>query len=282
MDKSCLTCYTKEKELPMKKRYYLYLLILALILWGFVENTLLGVTEITVIGANLPEGFPGCRIAQVSDLHNAEFGKDNKRLLALLEEAQPDLIAITGDLVDSRRTDPEVAIAFAREAVKIAPCYYVTGNHESRIEEYPQLEQQLTKAGVTVLRGQRITLDNGITIAGVDDPAFTGFSAFSETLAQLAGEEYTVLLSHRPEHFDLYCQAGFDLVLSGHVHGGQFRIPFLGGVLAPGQGFFPTYDAGLYTGGQTNLVVSRGLGNSLFPFRLNNPPEVILITLQTQ
>lgn len=264
----------------MKKRYYVYLAVLIIVLWGFVENTLLGVTPITVTSDRLPESARGFRIAQVSDLHNTEFGKDNQRLLSLLKEAQPDLIAITGDLIDSRRTDLEVAVNFAKEAAKIAPCYYVTGNHESRIQEFPRLEQLLTEAGVTVLRGRAVTLDNGITVAGVDDPAFTGFQVFSESLTQLAGEEYTVLLCHRPEHFDLYCRAGFDLVLSGHVHGGQFRVPFLGGLLAPGQGFFPKYDAGLYTDSQTSLAVSRGLGNSLFPFRLNNPPEVILITLE--
>lgn len=266
----------------MKKRYYLYLAVLVLIAWGFVENTLLGVTSLTVRSDSLPESARGYRIAQVSDLHNTEFGKGSKRLLALLEESQPDLIAITGDLIDSRRTKPEIAVAFAKEAVKIAPCYYVTGNHESRIPEFPQLEQQLLDAGVTVLRGQALPLDNGITVAGVDDPAFTGYTGFSETLSQLAGENFTVLLSHRPEYYDLYCRMGFDVVLSGHVHGGQFRVPFLGGLLAPGQGFFPEYDAGLYTNGKTHLAVSRGLGNSVFPFRLNNPPEVILITLETE
>lgn len=264
----------------MKKRYYFYLLILAVILWGFVENTLLGVTRITIADDNLPESARGYRIAHISDLHNTEFGPGNRRLLALLEKQKPDLIAITGDLIDSRRTKPEVALNFAEKAAAIAPCYYVTGNHESRLPAFSQLEQQLTAVGVTVLRGQAVTLDNGITVAGLDDPAFTGYEIFSETLSQLSGEGFTLLLSHRPEYFDLYCRAGFRLVLSGHVHGGQFRIPFLGGLLAPGQGFSPKYDAGLFTDGQTNLAVSRGLGNSVFPFRLLNPPEVILITLE--
>ena len=269
----------------MKKRYYFCLLILAVILWGFVENTLLFVTHITVTDEDLPAGFQGFRIAQVSDLHNTRFGKDNHRLLAKLKETQPDLIAITGDLVDSRRTDFDTALTFVREAAKIAPCYYVTGNHEARLPEYPRLEQQLQEAGATVLRDQTKVLErNGdsIILAGVQDPSFTGYTAFSEALARLASDSFTVLLSHRPDFFDLYCRQGFDLVLSGHTHGGQFRIPFLGGLIAPGQGFFPEHDAGLFTEGETNLVISRGLGNSLFPFRLLNPPEIVLLTLQTK
>lgn len=269
----------------MKKRYYLYLLLAAVILWGFVENTLLGLTYISVTSQALPENFNGFRIAHVSDLHNAEFGKNNEKLLALLRQAQPDIITITGDLIDSRNTKIDVAVSFAAEAVKIAPCYYVTGNHEARVSEYALLEQQLMDAGVTVLRGQSQILErNGqqIAIAGVDDPSFSGHTAFSQSLSRLSEDGFTLLLSHRPEFFDLYCQNDYDLVLSGHAHGGQFRIPFLGGLIAPGQGFFPVYDSGIYSDSDTNLVVSRGLGNSLFPFRLNNPPEVILITLKTQ
>ena len=114
----------------------------------------------------------------------------------------------------------------------------------------------------------------------MEDPAFSGTQAFSQALSDLASDAFTVLLSHRPEFFDLYVQQGFPLVLSGHAHGGQIRLPFLGGILAPGQGFFPEYDSGLYTDETTSMVVSRGLGNSVFPFRLNNPPEIIIITLK--
>ena len=266
----------------MKKRYWFYILVLVVVLWGFFENTLLQINSFPVNGQNLPEAFDGFQIAHFSDLHNAEFGKDNENLLKLLENIQPDLIAITGDLVDSRRTDFEVAIQFAKKAAAIAPCYYVPGNHEARIPEYDQLEQALTDVGVTVLRDRSVPLEKDgqiIHIAGVTDPSFTGFDRFSYTLSQLPSQDYTILLSHQPEFFDLYSQNGFHLVLSGHVHGGQFRIPFLGGLLAPGQGFFPEYDEGLYVTDNTAMVISRGLGNSVFPFRFNNPPEILLITL---
>ena len=267
----------------MKKRYWFYLFLILVVLLGFYENTRLQITSFPVNAPGLPEGLDGLQIAHISDLHNAEFGEGNRDLLTLLADCRPDIIAITGDLIDSRRTDLEIAVHFAEEAAKIAPCYYVPGNHEARIPEYAQLKAALTEAGVTVLENQAVPLetDGGrITIAGAVDPAFSGSQTFSQVLSDLASQEFTLLLSHRPEFFDLYALQGFPLVLSGHAHGGQFRLPFLGGILAPGQGFFPEYDSGLYTQGSTSLVVSRGLGNSLFPFRLNNPPEIILITLK--
>lgn len=267
----------------MKKRYWFYLLCIALVLWGFWENTRLQIDCFPVNAPGLPGIFEGFQIAHISDLHNAQFGKDNQKLLQLLADCQPDIIAITGDLVDSRRTDMETAVRFAEQAAEIAPCFYVPGNHEARIPEYPRLEAALLEAGVTVLRNQAVPLEKDgrqITIAGVEDPAFSGTQAFSQALSDLASDAFTVLLSHRPEFFDLYVQQGFPLVLSGHAHGGQFRLPFLGGILAPGQGFFPEYDSGLYTDETTSMVVSRGLGNSVFPFRLNNPPEIIIITLK--
>lgn len=269
----------------MKKRYWIYLLLAAIVAWGFYENTALEINSFPVSGPNLPENFNGFQIAHVSDLHNTQFGENNEKLLKLLTDCQPDIIAITGDLIDSRNTNIDVAVHFAAEAAKIAPCYYVTGNHEARVSEYPLLEQKLTDAGVTVLRNQAVSLERDgeiICIAGVEDPSFLGSAGFSAALSQLASEDFTILLSHRPEYFDAYCQNGFELVLSGHAHGGQFHVPFLGGLIAPGQGFFPEYDSGLYHEENTNLVVSRGLGNSIFPFRLNNPPELILITLITQ
>lgn len=267
----------------MRKRFWISLvLLIALVLWGFYENTALQVTRLSISEPELPEVFDGFLIAQVSDLHNAEFGENSTDLLNLLRASQPDIIAITGDLVDSRHTDMECALAFAKEAAAIAPCYFVPGNHEARIQGYAGFRERLQDVGVTVLQNEVRSLErNGqkFCLIGIDDPAFLGERLFSQKLAQLKTEDYAVLLSHRPEYFDLYCQHGFDLVLSGHAHGGQFRIPFLGGVVAPGQGLFPKYDAGLFVRDRTSMVVSRGLGNSIIPIRLNNPPELILITL---
>lgn len=278
---------------PTLKHVLLFLLsvtLAALLLWVLWENTALGVTEYMVSSDKLPESFDGFRIAQVSDLHNDEFGENNEVLLDLLWESEPDIIVITGDLADAYDTDIDIALRFAEQAVTVAPCYYITGNHESSIVEYKTLRAGLEAIGVTVLEDQRIQLEQSgetVTLIGLNDPGFRadpllGNSAavVSTALKNLAGGSgYTILLAHRPEFFDIYVEYGADLVFSGHAHGGQFRLPFVGGLFAPGQGLFPEYDCGLYTQGDTTMVVSRGIGNSAFPLRFNNPPEIIVIEL---
>ena len=282
-----------------KKKKFIFLavaviVLVALVIWIAWGNTALELNTYTISSSKLPQSFDGYRIAHVSDLHNTEMGKDNEKLLAMLRDADPDMIAITGDLIDSRNTDIEVALKFVREAVKIAPCYYVTGNHEARVNEYGELKAGMETAGVTVLEDVRteISMEGAtITLIGVNDPSYQTDYLFgdSETVLNTKLEElhtedgeFTVLLSHRPELFDAYTDHGIDLVLSGHAHGGQFRLPFIGGLVAPNQGFFPEYDAGIYTEGNTNMLVSRGIGNSILPFRINNRPEVILIELQAE
>ena len=282
-----------------KRKKFIFLavvaiILVALVIWIAWGNTALELNTYTISSSRLPESFAGFRIAHVSDLHNAEMGKDNEKLLVMLRDADPDMIAITGDLIDSRNTDIELALQFIREAVKIAPCYYVTGNHEARVNEYGELKTGMEAAGVTVLEDARAEIsleDESITLIGVNDPSYQTDYLFgdSETVMNTKLEElhtengeFTVLLSHRPELFDSYADHGMDLVLSGHAHGGQFRLPVIGGLVAPNQGLFPKYDAGIYKEDNTNMLVSRGVGNSILPFRINNRPEVILIELQTE
>ena len=266
--------------------------LLALIIWTVWGNTALMVSTAAISSSRIPPAFSGFRIAQVSDLHNAEFGKDNSTLLRMLSESGPDIIVITGDLVDSTHTDIDTALSFAKEAVQIAPVYYVTGNHEARLTEYGRLRTGLETAGVTVLEDKTVWLerDGGkIMLIGLSDPDFTvKGDMFGEVpsmagtkLESLAGSEgsYTILLSHRPELFETYADCGIGLVLSGHAHGGQFRLPLIGGLIAPNQGLFPKFDAGLYTDDSTDMVVSRGIGNSIIPFRFNNRPEIVLVEL---
>ena len=267
-------------------------IVFALIAWIIWGNTALELNTYTVTSSKLPQSFDGYRIAHVSDLHNAEMGKNNEKLLTMLRDADPDMIAITGDLVDSRNTDIEVALQFVREAVKIAPCYYVTGNHEARISEYDELKEAMKAAGVTVLEDAQTEISltgEFITLIGVNDPTYQTDYLFGDAktvmntkLEELHTEQdrFTILLSHRPELFETYVDHDLDLVLSGHAHGGQFRLPFVGGLVAPNQGFFPEYDAGLYSMNHTNMIVSRGIGNSILPFRFNNRPEVIIIELK--
>lgn len=282
-----------------KKKKFIFLavvaaVLIALVIWIAWGNTALELNKYTISSSRLPENFDGYRIAHVSDLHNAEMGKDNEKLLSMLQEADPDMIAITGDLIDSRNTDVEVALQFIQEAVKIAPCYYVTGNHEARVNEYEELKIGMASAGVVILEDTQTEISiegQTITLIGVNDPSFQTDYLFgdSETVMNSKlmelhtdGNEFTILLSHRPELFDIYADHDIDLILSGHAHGGQFRLPFVGGLIAPNQGLFPEYDAGLYTEENTNMIVSRGIGNSILPFRVNNRPEVILIELQAK
>lgn len=276
----------------------LVVVALALVAWIAWDNARIVVTTIELESEQLPGSFDGYRIAHVSDLHNDEFGENNEQLLTLIKEVNPDMIAITGDLLDSRRTSVEKALNFVQQAVEIAPCYYVTGNHESRIdEEYGQLEKAMIEAGVIVLRNDKVTLQNdgaAINVVGIDDPRFVLSTDRLAKMESVIGDEltgllkdvpesqYTLLLSHRPELFDLYCEHNVDLVLSGHVHGGQFRIPGVGGIIGPGQGLLPDYDAGLYSNGNTDMVLSRGLGQSIVPFRINNPPELVVVTLKSE
>ena len=268
-------------------------ILLILIVWAAWGNAALELNTYTISSRGLPDAFDGYRIAQVSDLHNAEFGDGNQRLLDMLREAEPDMIAITGDLIDSRKTNIAVALAFAEEAVRIAPCYYVSGNHEARVPEYRELKAGLEAAGVTVLDDARVEIEisgKSITIIGVNDPSFladyltSDAAVMDRKLSELSSEDasFTILLSHRPELFDTYAAHDMDLVLTGHAHGGQFRLPLIGGLIAPNQGLFPKYDDGLYSEGNTNMIVSRGLGNSIIPFRFNNRPEVVLIELKSQ
>jgi len=258
--------------------------LLVLLIWIIWSNLSVEINCYTISADNIPKDFEGFRIAHISDLHNAEFGKGNSRLLEKLRANAPDMIAITGDSIDSRRTDMEITINFLEKAMDIAPCYFVVGNHEARFEEgeYLQYEARLKALGVVVLHNEAIAIEkNGkrIIVCGVDDPMFD--KNFSNNLKKCAqNDEFTVLLSHRPERFEEYVENGYYLILSGHAHGGQFRIPFLGGLFVPGQGFFPEYDSGLYTKGGTNMIVSRGIGNSIIPIRINNRPEIIFIELE--
>lgn len=268
------------------------LLLAGVISWIAWANTALQLNTYTITSNKIPDEFSGFKIAHVSDLHCSQIGKGNHILLAMLEDAQPDIIAITGDLFDSEKSGTQdESIHFVSQAVKIAPCYYVTGNHEARFTDSDALKKQLKSIGVIVLDDSAVeyTLnESSIYVLGINDPSYeTGYlfgdsaSVANNKLKPLVnGEHFQLLLSHRPELFEVYCENGIDLVLSGHAHGGQFRLPFVGGLFAPNQGFFPEYDSGLYSDGQTHLIVSRGIGNSRFPFRFNNRPEIILIELQ--
>ena len=279
---------------PNKKRVLIVsvLVILCLGIWTLWGNSALEINEYEIVSDRIPEAFVGFRIAQVSDLHNKDFGEGYGQLLTLLSQSNPDIIVVTGDLIDSRQTDLDIALEFAWQAGKIARVYYVSGNHEARVPEYEDLKIGLVNAGVVILENQKVEITRegeSITLMGIDDPSFQEDYLFgdSESVALQAIENlqdesdgYTILLSHRPELFDLYVETEMDLVFSGHAHGGQIRLPFIGGLVAPNQGFFPKYDAGQFTENTTTMIVSRGVGNSIIPIRFNNRPEIVMVTLR--
>lgn len=280
----------------MKKRIWRWLLPLLLALclaftgWVIWDNNRFVVTQYTIENEKIPESFAGFRIAQVSDFHNCEFGENHEDLLQALEEGKPDIIAITGDLVDSYFPHIDRSLDFVARASQIAPIYYVSGNHESRLD-YEEICRRLEQLGVSVLDECSVILTKGedtIALSGVKDPSFFVKSdlddenkIFRGMLSQVEFPEgYNILLSHRNNMLELYAETDAELVLSGHAHGGQFRLPWIGGIYA-GE-LFPKHDGGVYTQENTTLVVSRGLGNSLIPFRINNPPELVFVTLKAK
>ncbi|MBR5774273.1 MAG: metallophosphoesterase [Clostridia bacterium] len=280
----------KEKRKSKRKiiKYIILILLIILIIWTIWANKAVEVNTITISAKSLPESFDGYRIALVSDLHNAEFGNDNERLITLLEQADPDMIALTGDIIDSRSLDIEVALRFAEKAAQIAPCYFVSGNHEGRLDEADReaFVSELEARGVTILDDKEAIIErNGekISLIGLTDTRINYNPVTAERLNALSSiDGYTILLCHRPDFLDAFADAEIDLALCGHVHGGQFRLPFIGGLLDPDRTFLPEHDAGLYTQGNCNMVVSRGLGNSVIPLRFNNRPEIVLIELKSE
>ena len=258
-------------------------IIIILIPFCLYQNKHLVITTYTYESEKLGADLDGYRIVQISDLHNAEFGKENKKLLETIRSCSPDIIVITGDLVDSNHTNVERAVAFVNEAVKIAPVYYVTGNHEYWLDpsENEQMMQGILAAGACDLDDEAVRIEKGdssFMLAGLDDQHLS-----DETLKNLLQEqknELSIVLAHEPQYLQNYANAGADLVLTGHAHGGQIRLPFVGGIVAPDQRFLPEYTSGKYNSTDTEMIVSRGLGNSIIPVRLFNYPEVVCIELR--
>ncbi|MBW3494050.1 MULTISPECIES: metallophosphoesterase [Bacillus] len=257
----------------------------------YLQNNLISITEVKITSSKIPSSFKGYKILQISDLHNKKFGDNQDVLIQKVKSINPDIIAITGDLIDSKSYDAEMSMQVIRELVKEYPVYFVTGNHEKWSGKYNSLEKKLKKQHVTVLRNEHVIIQKGgheINLLGIDDPEFnTGDidegsivkDAIVKAKIETQPDRYNVLLSHRPEFLEEYAEEKVDLVLSGHAHGGQVRLPFIGGLVAPNQGILPKYTAGLYEQQNTSMIVSRGLGNSIIPQRVFNRPEIVVVQL---
>lgn len=258
--------------------------VVCLIGFLYVNNNWLTVTNHTVESSEIPSSFDGYRIVQISDLHDATFGENQQRLVNKIKQAKPNMIVITGDLIDSNRYDLPNSLALIEEIVELTEVYYVTGNHEVATNDVEHIKEELTTRGVRVLSNETVNITRdgmSISLTGIEDPLKGATATQMIDSSNVPNDAFSILLAHRPEDFQSYIDAGMDITFSGHAHGGQFRIPFVGGLVAPGQGYFPTYTAGIHEDGQSKLIVSRGLGNSIIPIRLFNLPEIVVVTLKS-
>lgn len=261
----------------------------AFIIFCQYQNNKIDVTRYEITTDRIKKDI---RIVHLSDFHSKPF----KKVIDITKENKPDIICITGDYINDREKNKNKMLFYAKRLVSTAPVYYITGNHEKRLPDFENLMDELKQAGFNVLLNEQAHLDD-ITILGLDE----GQADFSDYKARKKGtfvykdmsayfhrlekaNNFRLVLSHFPENFEgikqvNYSQYDFELQLSGHAHGGQWIMPFIGPLFAPGQGIFPKYAIGSF-GERPKLIVSRGLGNSEFPLRLFNHPEIIIIDLK--
>lgn len=278
----------------MKKRNYLYMSLAgagAIAAFSYQQNHKIEIQTLTYGSDLLPSSFHGFRILHISDLHDRQFGKHQRKILKQIHILQPDVIFLSGDMLDRRKTIKDTIhrnFSFIEGIIAIAPVYYVPGNHEATSCLYAQVKQFLLDVGVQVLENSKVDLsrnEESISLIGLKDPKFYCYASgrFEENLSNVrktVDTPFCMLLSHRPEKLELYAKYGIDLAFCGHAHGGQIRLPKIGGLYAPNQGILPKYTNGCYTKDSCTMVVSRGLGNSRAPLRINNHPQLILVKLQ--
>lgn len=274
-----------------KKRKKIYTVILIIIVFAAVlaalfydSNTRIVVTEYNIEVKNLPQSFDGFKIAQVSDLHEKVFKNDNSELYSKISAEKPDLIAITGDMVDAAGYEDYVIDTVARLS-EIAPVYYVTGNHEWAAGDAKGIIDAVYEGGGRPLRNEYVKIyheDGSLLIAGIDDPNGPydqkTVSQLSDEITAKEGDVPSVLLAHRNDP-DRYQNLSFDVILCGHAHGGVWRLPFLGGLLSTERTLFPKYTAGIADLDCGKLVISRGIGNGNDVPRFLNNPEIPIIIL---
>lgn len=266
--------------------YFIFVfLVLIFIYLIYRSNSFIDISRFEININDDLKNFNDFKIVQISDLQNNDF---KGKLEELVRIENPNVIFITGDLIDFYNTDEKIAFSLISDLVKDYLIFFVSGNHEARIKDYSKFEQELKKLGVVVLNNENFELyieNQKLNIIGLKDPRFEYFELPSRTveneIKNFKLEGYKILLSHRPEHFEIYVKNNMDLVFTGHAHGGQIRIPFLKiGVLSPDQGIFPSLIDGIYESKNTKMIVSRGLGNSKLRLRLNNPFNLVVVSLK--
>ena len=245
--------------------------------WLYDTNTRIRPQHIPVYLHRLPPAFENCRIAHLSDLHIPDCTVSSRKLADTVRMLKPDFIFLSGDLVTSYRPfDGNLLSAYMHALTAIAPCYAIPGNHERRMGILDSWCRILDEAGVRVL------LDEWTLLQRQQEPlSLCGLMRGYPLRSTQPAAGPVLALSHYPARLPMYEKAGLDLVLTGHAHGGQWRF-FGQGIFAPGEGLLPHYTSGLYRQGRTQMVVSRGLGNSAFPLRINNPPHIPLLILHKE
>lgn len=254
-------------------------------------------TPYTIHSRRLPSVFNGYRIVHLSDLHGAQYGRDNQLLVREVLRARPNIVAMTGDMADQNQNSIPVLTDLCRQLCTHFPVILIPGNHEQSMEKqiYTHLMNNLKDIGVIILENRRYIIsrgDSSLNLYGLVTPMvyykdplgeYRRGAHFSEkdteqALGKADPSRFSILLAHNPLYYPSYRDWGADLTLSGHIHGGIIRIPGLGGLLSPDLSFFPKYDGGYFQEHGRHLVISRGLGNN-FLFRVNNPPELVVVTL---
>lgn len=274
----------RSKRINKRKIWILLsIIIMVMVIMKFGLNESLTVSYYKVESNRIQNTI---RIAFITDLHSCYYGEGQEDLLNCIYEQNPDVVLLGGDIVDDRLPSKNAAITLKALAEKYI-CYYVSGNHEYRSGKIDEIKKMISGYGVVILEGQRDTVNikqQLINICGVDD-ADVGKSCFFQQIANTETQTdsaFTIFMAHRPEYIKTYLQYDFDLILAGHAHGGQWRIPgVINGLLAPNQGFFPKYAGGEYEFGDKTFIVSRGLAReSTHIPRFFNPPEVVIVDIE--
>ena len=269
-----------------KRRLWWLLLIPVLLMGAFFVGVFDNKLTVRTYTVGSDKVTAPLRLVLLSDLHSCDYGQGQRELLDAVAAQSPDAVLLSGDMVDDEtdRLDPERAYTAMAALAEAYPTYYVTGNHEYWSGEADAIKARIAALGVTVLEGTTAKLSlkgQTFTLCGVDDPEVgeAVWNAQLGAVGETAGEYFTVLLTHRPERVEDYAKYPFDLMVAGHAHGGQWRVPgLINGLMAPNQGLFPKYAGGAYSVGEGTMVVGRGLAReSTRVPRIWNPPEVVLI-----
>lgn len=262
-------------------------LIIALLIYGYCLNFFLKEEFYTIDTDKVNHSF---RIVFITDLHGNRHGKNNNKLLQMIENNTPDVIAVAGDLIVKDGKGEKEAVELLHYLAKKYPVFYAPGNHEVRLKNYSLYKNNVQKTGTLYLENAYEEMEQKICFAGLDLPLFwyhkcyqkrnMSLQVLNELLPNFEKKgKFTILIAHNPEYFPVYEQWGADLVLSGHVHGGIMKLPFLGGVIAPSLRLFPKYDSGRFDLGKSTMILSRGLGLHDIKLRFFNRPELSIIDI---